>query len=93
MEKVHGWLSQVEWRDAEDPAERSREIVGESVVKTLLTNRFTNASWLSPHIMHQQKVVLFPLASSFLGDTRQAHISRSTSLSQQELPPELMLAR
>lgn len=80
------WPLQVEWRDAEDPAERSREILGASVVKTMLTNRFTDAAWFAPSIKHLQEVLFFPLAHAFAGNMRLAPISRSTSGSQETAP-------
>ena len=51
------WLSQVEWRDRPDTAERSREILGESEVRKLISSRFTDSAWFAPNIKQLQKVL------------------------------------
>ena len=68
---------QVEWRDAEDPAERSREILGEAEVRKIITKRFTDSAWFAPNIKQLQKVLIFPLAPAFAAVSCLAHLAPS----------------
>ncbi|CAL5222970.1 g5411 [Coccomyxa viridis] len=55
-----GGFYNVEWMDARNPAERSRDTLHDSVIRKMMTDRFTDAPWFASHIKHLQKADWVP---------------------------------